>query len=248
MVINWQDVVTTVGTSVGGGAVLLSDAAWLVKTVLTDRLTRDAEAFKTRLKADADTEIEHLKSSLQMIAVEHQVRFSKLHERRAEVIAELYERLVGAFWVGQRFVLTGASPSEWDGERFVLTGGSPDEQRRRDEYNKTMERIGEFALFVDTHRIYLPDGICALLDKFVDDLRRTVIPVGVYGAIACPNEETQRQRNEAVMSAYLAFEKSIPAARGALETEFRAILGEPQDKHPGNPARNETHPRHESPS
>jgi len=29
-----------------------------------------------------------------MVAFEHQVRFSKLHETRAEVIADLYKRLV----------------------------------------------------------------------------------------------------------------------------------------------------------
>jgi hypothetical protein len=37
-----------------------------------------------------DAEIERLKTSLQMTALEHQVRFSKLHEKRAKVIADLY--------------------------------------------------------------------------------------------------------------------------------------------------------------
>jgi hypothetical protein len=104
----------------GGGAVLLGAAAWLIKTVLNDRLARDAEGFKAQLKADADKEIETLKSSLQMVAVEHQVRFSNLHEKRAEVIAELYKRLVGAYWHGRSFVFTSEnnrSPSQQ--EEFV---------------------------------------------------------------------------------------------------------------------------------
>jgi len=94
MSINWQDVLTTVGVTTGGGVVFLGGAAWLIRTVLKDRLAPDAEEFKAKLKADGDMEIEKLKNSLQMVAFEHQVRFSKLHETRAEVIADLYKRLV----------------------------------------------------------------------------------------------------------------------------------------------------------
>ena len=66
MQINWQDVVTTVGVTTGGGAVLLTAAAWLIKTTITSRLAQDAEAFRTKLTADADMEIERLKNSLQI--------------------------------------------------------------------------------------------------------------------------------------------------------------------------------------
>jgi hypothetical protein len=63
--------------------------------------------FKTRIKADADIEIERVKNSLQIVAIEHQVRFAKLHEKRAQVIADLYKQLVdlhrhGAFFVETR--------------------------------------------------------------------------------------------------------------------------------------------------
>ena len=47
------------------------------------------EAFKQLLSRD----IERFKASLEQAAFEHQVRFSHLHERRAEVIAELYAKL-----------------------------------------------------------------------------------------------------------------------------------------------------------
>jgi hypothetical protein len=217
MAVNWQEIITTLGATVGGGGVLLAASAWLLKAVLTDKFARDAEAFKSRLKAEADIEIERLKSSLQMTALEHQVRFSKLHERRAEVIAEIYEGMVGVFW---------------DGQRFVLAGGGQGDQGRREEYNKTLKRTNDFALFVDTHRIYLPDGVCALLDDFVDVVRKAVIPVGVWGNIPFPDEETHKQWGKVVLSAYSAFETKIPTARRALEAEFRAILGDPPH---GNP-------------
>ncbi len=93
MTINWQEIITTLGVTTSVGVPLLGAAAWLIKTVLNQGLARDAEVFRTQLRADADKEIERLKNSLQMVAVEHQVRFSKLHEKRAEIMAELYKRL-----------------------------------------------------------------------------------------------------------------------------------------------------------
>jgi hypothetical protein len=42
------------------------------------------------------------------------VRFSNLHEKRAEVIAELYKRLVEAFWDGERFVRGHSTGYAWE--------------------------------------------------------------------------------------------------------------------------------------
>ena len=75
--------------------------------------------FKTRLKSDADIEIERLKNSLQMLAMEHQVRFSKLHEKRAEVIGEVYKRLTDLNLHGERFVITAENnPSPYKEKEF----------------------------------------------------------------------------------------------------------------------------------
>ena len=210
MLINWQDVVTNVLTTVGGGGVVLAAAAWLIKAGLTEKLARESEAFKTRLKADADIEIEHLKSSLQIITLEHEVRFSKLHEKRGEVIAELYARMVRLFWNTRRFVLTSES------------GGQPSQQ---EEYARSTTDIFDFAVFAETNQIYLSDQVYASLDRFIDHVKRAVIKAGVYGRIQCPSEPERRQIEAAFTIAYEAFDKEIPAAKMALEREFRAILG-----------------------
>src|SRR5437660_9069332 len=96
----WQVLLTTLG----GGSAILAAAAWLIRTALNHALDRDTEAFKARLKADADIETEKLRSSLQMVAYEHQIRFSNLHAKRAEVIAEIYCQMVEVEQHGQRFV------------------------------------------------------------------------------------------------------------------------------------------------
>ena len=97
MNIDWQEVLTNVFATVGGGGVVLGAAGWLTKKLIDSQLARETEAFKIRLQGDANVEVERLKSSLQMTTLEHQVRFSKLHEKRAEVIAEVYAKLADVY-------------------------------------------------------------------------------------------------------------------------------------------------------
>ena len=40
MPVNWQDVLTNVGTTLVSGTVVVGAAAWVVKTLLSDRLAR----------------------------------------------------------------------------------------------------------------------------------------------------------------------------------------------------------------
>jgi len=121
---------------VGGGGVLLGAAAYLIKTALTQRLAQEAETFKTRLKADADAEIERLKHSHQITALEHQVRFSKLRERRAEIIAELYRRLVEVDEEGRLFVRD--------------TGGSPNRIEQFQRYDEVTKKNVESSLLLES--------------------------------------------------------------------------------------------------
>jgi hypothetical protein len=183
MSINWQDVIT----ALGGDAVLLAAAAWLIKALVSHRLTQDAESFKIQLQAHADqeleafriglqananTEIERLKSALQMTADERRVRFSKLHEERAKVIADIYGRALKTFQNGRQFALA-------DG--FTRDGNK--QQQATINANKG---LWEFYLFVERHRIYLPEQTCALLNTFVESMRKHVVTVGIYGSIEYP--------------------------------------------------------------
>lgn len=132
--------------ALGGQGIFLLAAAWLIKKLVSEAMARESAVFESALKAKADAEIERLRHSLQMSALEHQVRFSKLHERRAEVVAELYKLLLEAHSAGWNFILNNPrSPNEEDRAR---------------------EKFRELCNFIDINRIYLPTPICDLLDKF----------------------------------------------------------------------------------
>jgi hypothetical protein len=201
MTFNLQEVVTLLG----GEAIFLGAAAWLVKALVSYRLTHEADKFRAQLKADADIEVHRLKASLQMIALEHQVRFSKLHERRAEVIGELYRLLLETTWTARRFIFTD------------MQSGADDLKAGQQAY--------ELYRFIDLNILYLPDSVCTLLDNFDGIIRRSISRVGLWWTIENPSEETRKRQNEVMRDACAALETDIPALRKELLAEFRTLLG-----------------------
>jgi hypothetical protein len=210
MSIDWQVLINTLG----GGVVILAAAAWLIRTVLNHALAKDTETFKARLKADADVETEKLRSSLQMIAAEHQIRFANLHAKRAEVIAEIYSQMVDAEQHGQRFVWVDVF----------------DKTQRPQAYSETSKRLVEFYYFLEKRRIYLPETVCMLMKRFVDTIRKNIIRTNIYEPIEQPsNLKVLEEKIKVIQEASEAFEATIPAARAALENEFRHLLGVEQE-------------------
>lgn len=89
----WQDLIKSLGIF----AVLAGALTWLAKSVITHFLDKDVEKYKNSLATEAARELEQFKSQLHIASKEHDVRFSKLHEKRAEIIAELHSRMYKAF-------------------------------------------------------------------------------------------------------------------------------------------------------
>lgn len=99
------------------------------------------------------------------MAAEHQVRFSELHTKRANVIAEIYSLLVQAHWDGANF----ASPAEFSGE--------PD---KREKFRKAMKSLFGFSEQFEKTRIYLPEDVYLLIDPIIEEMRGKVVIFGSY--------------------------------------------------------------------
>src|SRR2546426_7558344 len=141
----WQ----TILLAFGGNAALLAVLGLLGKSLLDKLIVRDTKEFESTLKAKADAAVEHLKNELHLRTIEHQVRFSRLHEERAGVIAELYGHLVEALWEAESFL----SPMEWSGE-----------PTKKEKHQTAMNKLVELYRYFDKHRIYLPPDVCASLE------------------------------------------------------------------------------------
>src|SRR5476649_1844365 len=85
---------------------------WLLKSFMPSYLSQKGKNLATKEDiAEITAKIEGVKTDLRKGAFEHEVRFSKLHERRAEVLAEIYKRLVVTTWhvtnLGSAFQFVG---------------------------------------------------------------------------------------------------------------------------------------------
>ena len=203
----WQVIVA----AVLGNAAVLAVLGFFAKALLGQLLQRDILSFQFELKAKADSAIEQLKSDLQIRTIEHQVRFSRLHEKRANVIADLNGLVVEALWEAESFL----SPMQWAGE--------PD---KREKERVAMSKLVELFRYFDKHRIYLPTELCDVVDKLVTDVRMHVIRFGTYLTWDenAPQEHTRKEKHEVWMAGWDAIKNQVPAVRKQLEDSFRALL------------------------
>lgn len=202
----WQSIVL----AIGGNAALLLALGWLARSFGSQLLAKDLEKFKASLSNASSEASERLKHQLQLVAHEHQVRFSKLHEQRAEVITNLYELLVEAQWAGQSFV------------SVIEMGGEPP---KSEKYVTAMNAFAEFYRAFDKKRIFLPEELCQQLDDFLYGMRKRVIHFGVYvHTNEHPADHVVKEKYEAWTDASTYFNTELPAARQALEKELRIML------------------------
>lgn len=202
----------TIVLSVGGNAALLAVLGWLARSLLGQLVAKDLERFKSELASASSAASEQLKHQLQLVAQEHQVVVSKLHEKRAQVVAEAYGLLVEVQWSAQDFV----SPMELEGE-----------PSKKEKYVAAMNKSAEFYRFFDKNRIYLPATLCQRIDEFLRAMRSKVIGFGVYARREDADlpEQSLNKKYDAWFDASEYFNSEVPRAREALEQELRTIIG-----------------------
>lgn len=201
--------------------ILLAAVGVLIKMFLNHNLTKDADKFRADLQSRADefrvqlqsnasVEIEKLRATLQQTLTEHQIRFSKLHEKRADFIKDLYQRLIRA---------------RTDAAMYVF--GDTHNQSLAVE---TSEKMLELYRFIADNKIFLPDRVCELVDEFESKLRRSVLNVEVYWArtseYAVISAENQQMRNKVIMEAAEFIESKSDEMLKELVKEFRVLLGD----------------------
>ena len=190
----WQSLLV----AFGGNAAVLLVLGFLGRSLMSAVLAKDLEKFR---------------AGLQQAGIEHQIRFSKLHEKRATVLAELYKLLVEASWRTSDFT----SPVQFE---------DPD---RKQQYVDALNSSAAYFRFFDQHRIWLPTKLCDPLEDFSRQLRIPTIQLGVYLQIPNPTEKTLQEQSKVWDEAWEAVSSDIPKLRSAIEAEFRTLLGVDMD-------------------
>ena len=137
----------------GTGLVNFIFRTWIserIKNAIKNEYDQKLETHKAILKSQSDVEIERLKSQLALVGIEHQIRFSKLHEMRATVVADTYEKLRDLHHRLSEYV-----------QIFEPAGGKPKDQRRQIAY----ESHESFRSYFQTKLIFFPKSTADKLEK-----------------------------------------------------------------------------------
>lgn len=163
---------------------------WILRALFSQALSRDIE----RIKSDLGTE-----------AFRDQYKFQKLHERQAEVISDLYARMVHAERkMGQ---LTS---------RFRAVSSSLQEQK-----DAAAKACDSFADFFREHRLYLPEGTAEKIEALTELFSEIYIDIDT----AQPGGEYQAYNSEDWREASDRMKTQARPAKKELEKQFRRLLG-----------------------
>ena len=82
-------------------------------------------------------------------------------------------------------------------------------------------------MFYEANQIYFPEHVSGLLARHLMTIKKAIGTVFLYSETenVANTSEFRETRKEAIKGALDAFETEVPAARKALEDEFRKMLG-----------------------
>jgi hypothetical protein len=229
---NILEIAASVIVALGGGGVIVVSLSGYLGKVWADRALEKQRQEYARLNLELTQQLalvtERVKSALQIRAAEHQVRFSQLHEKRAEVLADIYEQLVDAEYQGRRFVYVEGFPAS-------MTLTQEQSEARREARQEIQSAMSDLSLFIEKRQIYLPASMCALLKTHLDNMSTHVYGAGSYGSLHAFTPDQQMQQERVCSAACKAFSQELPAARRALEEEFRKMLDAENSSLPDSP-------------
>lgn len=192
-------VVWGVVASIGGGAVIVFALSGWLGRVWADRLMAGE-------KAKHDTLLELLRADIRKVAFESEIRFSKLHEKRAEVIADLYSKLVDFVGAAEQFLYGGASVDSEKHQLYVV--------RQKDLYDTFSK-----------NQIYFPTALCDALSNFIFELHRLTNEKYILGSYQPMTPEETKDLRDTLRNRWKAITVDVPNLKEQLTEEFRRLLG-----------------------
>jgi hypothetical protein len=197
----WQ-FLEVLGASGAAAAIVI----FLGRTIVQQVTSKDLESFKLRLQSQAQVNLERLRAELQQAALEHSIRFSRVHERQAEVISEVFgglERLHEAFLHWTR----PANTSIEDADMFALG-------------REAVEAFNSFRDIYYPRAIWLDRETCDAINAVLDTLGSS------YWKFVAEHDERGFPRDRRRwLAVWETVSGEIPKARQLLDERFRKVLG-----------------------
>lgn len=202
-------------TSVISSALVSGAVVWLSKTWISERLKnaikneydQKLETHKAQLKAANDIELEKLRSSLNILAFERQIEYSKLQEKRAEVITEMYALLKDLYLAIQDYT-----------KMFVPVGDKSTEERRK----KVRDVYEPFSKCYHHKIIFLPLETSQRIAK----LNRSLLDAYNNFFFNVESNPNPSEKSSNWIDVFETLQGSIAESLSDLENEFRILMGD----------------------
>jgi hypothetical protein len=231
---DWIEILKALGVSTAGQILLLiafgfwgrklieyffSESIELKKIELQQSLELHKQKIEQEnelIKLDIDKELEGYKNKLELLRLEYQVQFSKLHEKRSEILELIYHKL---FDLNQAMLeLT----------TFIRPATENPNKEESERLTSTNQVFHDFNTYYRKHKIYLTPETCIILDKLVKHYWVTGLDVAeVRNAreLVPVDNSYFKDAMTRYRAAYKELRDEIPNVLLLLETDFRKILG-----------------------
>jgi hypothetical protein len=216
MGITWENILGIFATAGLTGAVVATAIVWMSKNWISEKIKggikaeydNQLEILKAKLKSESDVEVERLRSQLSIAAAERQFRFSKLHEKRADAIAEVYALL-------KPFVSALA-----DYVNILEAEGGPS---REDRNKKVRETGNAFLLYYSAKKIFIPVSVAKRIDEILKVLREA------HGQFAYLVDFPKNPDIQKWVDIFEKINGLSDKALFELENDFRRLLGDEEN-------------------
>lgn len=195
-----ETILATILATVASAVVL----AYLSRTLLSHWLDKDVAAYKASLSAEHSRELEQYKASLRA-SNEHQGRFTRLHDRRARIIARVYAKLDQVH----------LAVREWT--RTLRTAQRRDMSKLRDN---ALSARSDFLEYSSRNTIWLDRSICDAIRDIISQLDQPT-----YDFMIDVDDKGFPNDRKAWLAASEKLTKDIPKAHQVIAGRFRTILG-----------------------
>jgi hypothetical protein len=198
----------------GGNAILLAILALLAKSLLSQFLAKDLRHFEDRLAERSRVATEEARHQLALLAHEHNVRFTKLHERQSEVLEGIYTRIL---------------QFEDASGLIDLVDNTTKPDLLDKSLNFAQEAGNELYSYSRRNQIFLSESTSLQVQAFIDRVNSLLLSCTLNvtdRVLQTPGEGLRYPEHTKAWSDMQRFlREEAPTLRKALEDEFRKHLG-----------------------
>lgn len=205
---DWSSAIQNIGVFGVGSGIL----AYLIKQLFAISINRDLEKFKSDLK---------------LLTIEHQIKYSRLHSERAEILKNIYQKIVELqSTVNQIIYIRKTFPRTEDRVQQL--------QNLAEEFKLLTERVKEFSAYFELNKLFFNEVLCQLIDNLLERfwniyrLMNIVPPIPdhpIYKAHNFSLEDFFVSENKEAISFLDMNNEEIPKLKQELENQFRNLMG-----------------------